>query len=249
MSYNEQLNRLIDKSGLTLNEIAKRCKEYGVDITPQYLTNLKNNANRSSSDDTSIAIAKACGAHCPEILAIESFIDKAPDYMIKFFETYRKNMLEGIVVALQEKLDDKQAILMKERLEQLSIADFIVAMNELADIDMSQMQTKTENNEIRVIAEYTTPFYVVATDDSMSPLLLKEGKAEYSPITAEEISSGDFICYKIKGKKGEYIRKCVVSDDKTVFTMYPINPKYKPKAYKIDEIDIIGKTKQFAFEI
>ena len=62
MPYAKLLNQLIEESGMTAKDVAQKCADHGVSITPSYLSMLRNGAGkRMPSDEVSRAIAKALG--------------------------------------------------------------------------------------------------------------------------------------------------------------------------------------------
>ena len=61
MDYTKPLNQMIEQSGLSANEICKRCQTEGVNLSSHYLSTLRNKSNRRPSDEISRAIAIVCG--------------------------------------------------------------------------------------------------------------------------------------------------------------------------------------------
>lgn len=90
MNYTEMLNKLITESGLSQKEICDKCKEQGEDVTTTYLSVLKNTDGKMASENISRAIAKACNTKYSEILVVQAYLDKAPRYIIEFFEEIRE---------------------------------------------------------------------------------------------------------------------------------------------------------------
>lgn len=90
MNYTKMLNKLITESGLSQKEICDKCKEQGEDVTTTYLSALKNTDGKMASENISRAIAIACNSKYSEILVVQAYIDKAPTYIIEFFEEIRE---------------------------------------------------------------------------------------------------------------------------------------------------------------
>ena len=95
MNYTEMLNKLITESGLSQKEICDKCKEQGEDVTTTYLSVLKNTDGKMASENISRAIAKACNTKYSEILVVQAYLDKAPRYIIEFFEEIREVQNQG----------------------------------------------------------------------------------------------------------------------------------------------------------
>lgn len=96
MTYTRLLNKLIEESGLSNKEILEKCEAYGMKITPNYLSVLKNNETKVASDELSRVFAKICGAPSEEVLVVQAYLDKAPSIIIEclnlIFETGKKAM-------------------------------------------------------------------------------------------------------------------------------------------------------------
>lgn len=95
MNYTEMLNKLITESGLNQKEICDNCKKLGENVTTTYLSALKNTNGKTASENISRTIAKACNAKYSEILVVQACLDKAPNYIIEFFEEIRDVYIQG----------------------------------------------------------------------------------------------------------------------------------------------------------
>ena len=94
MPYTKLLNRLIDDSGYSIKEIAERCTENGVKVTPAYISTLRNDTNnRTPSDNMSRALAKACNAKSEDILVVEAYVDNAPKEFAGLINLIRQTMV------------------------------------------------------------------------------------------------------------------------------------------------------------
>lgn len=94
MEYSEILNEYIEKSGLSLGEIAaKMQEEKGISIDRSYISMLKNNKTKNpASDEINRALAEVTGGD-PERLVLAAFYKKAPKEAkpsLKFTEHYRQ---------------------------------------------------------------------------------------------------------------------------------------------------------------
>lgn len=50
MNYNQLLRKIIDESGISLEEISRRCKAMGVPVTSKYLSMLRKEESRKTSE-------------------------------------------------------------------------------------------------------------------------------------------------------------------------------------------------------
>jgi len=79
MNYFEYLKSCIDKSGLTLQEIADQLKEHGFNISKGYISQLQNGkTERPATDELNRALAAVLSVD-PEKLLMASMIEKAPE--------------------------------------------------------------------------------------------------------------------------------------------------------------------------
>lgn len=75
MNYKELLNRTINSAGMRNVDLVDALKEKGINITPNYLSVMRNNEEKIPSNDISRAIADICGAPT-ELLVIQGDLDR-----------------------------------------------------------------------------------------------------------------------------------------------------------------------------
>lgn len=102
MSYSDVLNQYIEKSGLTLGEIAKKINAMGIKIDRSYISMLKNNKTKNpASEEINKAIAEVTGGD-PDKLIFAAFADRAPDQVkrildnINSIDTYLNQIFQKI---------------------------------------------------------------------------------------------------------------------------------------------------------
>lgn len=76
MSYAGLLNEYIQKSGLSIGEIARKVNASGVKIDKSYISKLKNEDSNPPSDEISLALAEVTGGD-PDKLIWAAMIDKS----------------------------------------------------------------------------------------------------------------------------------------------------------------------------
>jgi transcriptional regulator with XRE-family HTH domain len=77
MTYSELLTKYIEKSGLSLGEIALRLKSKGVKVDRSYISKLKTGARDPASEEVNRALAEVIGGDVSELL-LAGYIEKAP---------------------------------------------------------------------------------------------------------------------------------------------------------------------------
>lgn len=93
MSYASMLDSFITYSKLSLEEIADRCKQKGVDIHASYISKLRKGTRPAPSEEISRAIAEACRADA-DALVIQGNIERTPKQIIDEYFQY-KNFYES----------------------------------------------------------------------------------------------------------------------------------------------------------
>ncbi len=99
MNYAEMLDSIITNSNLSLRQIAKRCADLELSITPSYISQLKNGKLPPPTPEVSMILAKACNSQDESKLIFQGYIEKAPEvikqYMLASSEL-NKAMLEAL---------------------------------------------------------------------------------------------------------------------------------------------------------
>ena len=158
MNYKEQLNRLLSNSGLTNKEIVERCKEFGEEITPNYISVLKNQEDKIPSENLSLALAKACNANYEDVLLIQGYIDKAPQPILTYMQRlYNQAMgisddvLELITKSLPKALANDAIEKYHKAKAEIDLATFICEMNRgMYDTDLKELiQNKEKPKEYK----------------------------------------------------------------------------------------------------
>ena len=75
MNYKDLLNRTINKAEMRNVDLIEALKERGISITPNYLSVMRNNAEKIPSNEISRAIAEICGEPT-ELLVIQGDLDR-----------------------------------------------------------------------------------------------------------------------------------------------------------------------------
>lgn len=148
MNYTEMLNKIINESKMTNIEIVRRCEELGEEVTPNYLSILKNKNGRIPSENVSRVLAKACNAKSEEILVIQAYIDKAPKMILKFIERVfnsAKDVTMNILESEKGNYSEEEFEAIKKRatkeLNNMSMTDFIIDyLSQDIDIEPTQKQ-------------------------------------------------------------------------------------------------------------
>ena len=102
--YYELLSEYIDKSGLTITELANQLKAKGFTTDRSYISRLKNNSTPPASDELNKAIAEITGNDCDQLIFL-AYLDKAPDILNNFVNSayqLEKELEMEILFSLQD---------------------------------------------------------------------------------------------------------------------------------------------------
>ncbi|MCL1808497.1 MAG: S24/S26 family peptidase [Clostridiales bacterium] len=138
MSYAEMLCDMIDRSKLSLRQITKRCADFGLSITPSYVSQLKNGKLPPPSPEVSMILAKACESKEQSKLIFQGYLEKAPDVIKEYMfasSNLNKIMLETLYKAQESNVSDSALAYLRE-------------MDVLTAIEMSSKYMKDGGAEI-----------------------------------------------------------------------------------------------------
>ncbi|MGH0632619.1 LexA family transcriptional regulator [Bacillus pacificus] len=199
MNYYEKLNQMIEKSNLTLKEIAEKCMLYGVSINPSYISKLRTGKQPPASDDVNIAIAKACGFEKKiEDFLFEAYLEKSPEYIKNLLLEITDFFSNTAQVILETQVPPHLLPLVKAQFDQMTRYDIVKqTLNNAGTVNKVNIQPSKS---------------IKMTDDSMEPLIPKGATLHFEEI--DEIKNGDVIVTMYD--ETYVVRKVVLVENKTV---------------------------------
>ena len=243
-TYAQMLDSIIEKSELSLRSIAKRCAELDLQITPSYISQLKNGKLPPPSAEVSMVLAKACNSKDESKLIFQGYLEKAPDvikeYMVASSEL-NKTMLEELY-----KQQGDEAMLEAAR-------NCLKDMDILSTIEVSSKYVKDGKVEFNpeLAKEMTLKGGGMAHQDkgiitmflgdaAMQPTVPIHSFLYVMPTKIDLLKSRDIILFNIYGKKQPLIRRLFLERDKILLI-----PDDRSSEIFIlqsfDEIEYIGK--------
>lgn len=257
MPYTKLLNSLIEKSGRTAKEIAERCTENGIAVTPSYISTLRNDKNnRTPSDEMSRAIARACNVN-ESTLVIEAYIDNSPQEFSKVFELLREVMIRSMVSMFANIIPNEEIQAVKEQYKNMPLSEFIISMTDsmgeeyveknLGAFNMT-VSEKDGNSTITQELKQARGFEV--KDNSMYPTIPQGSQASIELKELTDYKNGDIVMYSDKENTDFLFRKVVfLNEEKTSLAMIPLNNEYETKNYQLTDIVIMGKVIQIIVNV
>lgn len=242
MPYAKLLNELIEVSGKTAKEIADECTKKGQKITASYISILRKEENeRTPSDELSQVLEEVLGAE-KDILVVESFLDKAPEPIIKALRNIYKITAEAFFMSIGNNVSqDKKDLAMKE-IESQPLSRLVLSLNKEMDYDILKDKMSTTSQIDDENLNYTTnlilPTEFEVTDQGMSPILEKGDMVRIQIQT--EYKNGDIVAFRAKKDDTLKYRKFMaISKDKAI--MLPFNTEYQIEEYNVKDIVLFGK--------
>ena len=241
MPYAKLLDQLIHDSGKTGKEISEQCQSQGVEITPSYISMLRNEKNgRIPSPEISAALAEALGVD-ENLLVLEGYMDNAPqplrDAILNLYHIMSVVFIKQLGIPTTPEQEEK----ILEQMRQMPIAKMILEMAKEKDLSQLNQDSITgsveeDGRQINVTIQGMPEFTV--QDDSLSPKIQKGVKVKVS--TQSRYNTGDIVAFSSKGKeKGLQYRQLQAVGD-TILLM-SFNKDYPAIQYNQEEMIIFGK--------
>lgn len=247
MPYSKVLSELINKSNLTLREIAKRCEDLGKPINYSYISQLKTGKINPPSDEISKVLAQILNID-PNILILEAYLDKAPKLLI--------DKLEEIKVALNNYIDQQihNNDILKKVFKDEPLSKFLLSFNSknfsipgnalgkltMRDDSMSPIIRKNSKLIISTFSNHPEEKYICDINPAYITLIGEKYEKFAKEFYADKIGfstharNGDIVAAWDLDEDILLIRTCHIEPEHG-FYLLPINGKYKPKYYTFSE--------------
>ncbi|MDW7675377.1 MAG: helix-turn-helix domain-containing protein [Bacillota bacterium] len=244
MGYKEALATMVNNSGLTLREIADRCRANNTPLDPSYISKLQTGKQGPPSEEISKAIAEACGGNA-EALILEGFIEKAPEPIQNFVNGMLEYIKEITVSLIGFYTNPEGAKIVMDQLDQAS-------MFELMDmVSITLNEFKNNKNKPFSLDDKFTPNFefspnvsVRIIDESMSPIIPKG--ANVNMIVTPEYKTGDIVAVRLEDGSS-LIRSLILLEDTTI--LVPESKNFEVLTFPKGTVNIVCKVKSVTTEI
>lgn len=248
MPYNVLLNKVITDSHLTIKEIAERCVNEGATITAAYISAIKNDKDRTPSENVSRAIARACGVS-DNLLVLEAYYDNAPDEFKRMMDTLKDSLLIGIVAMFENSVGPEMTAAMRKKLDDMPVAELVQTIanqnrDEITKLSEAFNVTSISlDGDSKATLEFRQVEGLLVPDDAMTPVIPKGSSV--IPFLCDkyiDYQNGDILCYKKLDSDQISVRQVTfLNDEHTKMTMAAYNQKYGVEVLNVEDIIIIGK--------
>ena len=252
MTYAEMLQQIIDESQLSLRQIAGRCAGLNLNITPSYISQLKNGKLPPPSEEVSLTLAKACGSKDQAQLVFQGYLEKAPSLVKEYMlasSSINKALLESLCKLSGNDFDE-----MKGTLKQMDI---------LATLDLSSkfLDPKTGgslNNLVKDIISacggpveadvHGEQMTLFLSDNSMNPLIPIHSFVYIMPTKTELLKNRDVIAFYPDNRRTPTLRRYFNIRGKIL--LIPEDKDFETFFYdSIDEIQYLGKVLSYKVDL
>ena len=237
MPYAKLLNQLIEESGMTAKDVAQKCADYGVSITPSYLSMLRNGAGkRMPSDEVSRAIAKALGKD-ENLLVVERALDEAPEPITKALQYILRIATAEIFGLTGTELTPEMEALMDKQIQKMPLSESVLQLAQQTNLPQfskdtfgAMMQSTDGSTTVNVTAP---PEFVIDTD-AMQPII---GKGDRVRLQAEpQYKTGDIVAFNGNGME---CRRVEIVDGHVV--LVPFERGFDSLTYDPKKQQILGR--------
>jgi len=246
------LDSIIEKSELSLRQIAKRCAELNLTITPSYISQLKNGKLPPPTAEVSLILAKACNSKEESKLIFQGYLEKAPDvikeYMLASSEL-NKIMLETLYKTQGNSAMTEDAMKYLKEMDILSTIEmsskYIKDGQVSLTADAAKELTLSSGGVVKEDSNIITTFM---PDTSMTPTIPVHSFLHIMPTKPDLLKSKDIIAFYVPGKKQAQIRRIyferntilLLPDDKSS-QIYILN--------SLEDVEYIGKLVSFRVDL
>ncbi len=250
MAYTQLLNSIIEQSGLTVKEIAEKCVKMGVDVTPAYISTLRNDKNnRTPSDKVSRALAEACNCQHKNILVVEAYLQNAPQEFNGVMQMLRSFVITSGMSMMENRLTTQDLKEADEMLKSFPMAELICDLSQeqvlnsiRKGVGSLNIKASKQFDDIKIKQE-VSPIGLPISDNGMLPLIKINDLVTIEALDYKDYKMGDIVyCYLNNNKKKAIARKLIKSGDE--ITLMPINNEYENITVSLKDVIILGKIKK-----
>lgn len=252
MTYSEMLDSIIKDSKLSLRQLASKCGDLGLSITPSYISQLKNNKLPAPSPEVSITIAKACSSKLHAALVFLGYMEKAPDIIKDYMHTSTK-----LYKLMLENLCDgqTQVPLTTEAREFINKLDVISAFELTTNYlnegkfnltkELAEEMVLVSGGAVKTNNDMITTFL---NDSSMSPSIPMHSLLYIMPTKSSFIKEKDIIGIYPHGRKMVTLRRVFFLKDQVL--LIPEDTTYDIiSTNSLDNIDYLGKVVSYKIDL
>ncbi len=253
MTYAKMLNKIIADSELSLRQIAKRCKDLNLSITPSYISQLKNGKLPPPTEEVSLVLSKACESNLQAELVFLGYMEKAPSLVKEYMlasSTVNKALLSSLCKASGQDFTKEMDAYIRD-------LDVLAALNMSSDfISMDNPEGSADLvKEIMLSAgmptEADTKGNVInffQADNSMQPLIPAHALIYAMPTRTDLLKDRDIIAFYPSSYNIAALRRTFFTKDQVLLIPEDKNHEIYT-ANDMESIRYIGKVVSFKVDL
>ena len=254
MSYSEMLSQIIEESELSLRQISKRCADLDLNITPSYISQLKNGKLPPPSEEVSLVLAKACGSKNQAQLVFQGYMEKAPELVKEYMlasSALNKIMLETLCQTDSNGPMSQEFKKHIESMDVLSTLDltsrFVNANDSSAAKELIRDITLASGEAVKADANGQM-INLFLGDDSMVPQIPSHAYLYILPTKTDLLKNRDIIAIYPEGRRIPTLRRIFFVGDQIL--LVPDNKNHQIYMYhNFEEMEYIGKLVSYKIDL
>ncbi|MHB1419390.1 MAG: S24 family peptidase [Bacillota bacterium] len=224
MSYSETLFKMVEKSGLTLRDIADKCRDKGFPIDPSYISKLQTKKQGPATEEVNRVIAQVCGGDA-EALILEAYIEKSPEPVRDLLFNLISVTRQIATVTAGKILSPEVASYLDEKIKSESPMKAIKSLMEAFDGMLKSIESGFKFETKLPVLLNDPAFQIFMHDTSMQPLIPQGAHANI--IVEEKYNSNDVLVLQLTDAGPFTIRRVIDLEDQLV--LIPENKEYEVK--------------------
>ncbi|MFA5527344.1 MAG: S24 family peptidase [Peptostreptococcales bacterium] len=211
MNYANILDQMISDSGLSLRNITKRCKELDCNITPSYISQLKNGKLSPPSEDVSTKLSIVCGEKNPTKLVFQGYLEKAPEMVRKYIFTSSfllKDILENMLQDSSDFTDKYGGFL--NNLDIISTLDLSAKyLESIKENNFNKFMDELDSLSGNIRKESTqgdSSFFFIR-DTAMEPIISINAHIKIVPTNRNLLKNRDIVAFHLENSKMPLVRR------------------------------------------
>lgn len=254
MNYSEMLTQIVEESELSLRQISKRCSDLNLNITPSYISQLKNGKLPPPSEEVSLILAKACGSKKQAQLVFQGYMEKAPQLVKEYM--LASSALNKIMLQTLCQTDNNGPVSteFKKHIESLDVlatldltSRYVSAENTSAAKDLIKEITLKSGGPVRADAggQMVNMFLC---DDGMAPLIPNHAYLYVLPTKTELLKNRDVLAIYPEGRRIPTLRRLFFVGEQILLT--PDNKNQDIFVFQnFAQINYIGKLVSYKVDL
>ena len=254
MSYSEMLSTIIEESELSLRQISKRCADLDLNITPSYISQLKNGKLPPPSEEVSLVLAKACGSKNQAQLVFQGYMEKAPELVKEYM--LASSALNKIMVQTLCRADNNgpMSTEFKKHIDSLDVLSTLDLTSKFVNADDASTAkelireiTLASGDAVQADANGQM-INMFLGDDSMAPIIPNHSYLYILPTKTDLLKNRDILAIYPEGRKIPTLRRLFFVGNQIL--LIPDNKNHQIYTYEsFEDIDYIGKLVSYKVDL